>query len=54
MKSKLDKLDIGKLAATPVDLRDAKIKDIEEKISNIIGLDTTTALLRIRYQTVVL
>ena len=54
LKSKLDKLDIGKLAATPVDLRDAKIKDIEEKISNIIGLATTTALLRIRYQTVVL
>ena len=60
MKSKVDKLDVHKLEATPVDLsklRDvvknefvikteynAKIKDIEDKISVITNLATNTTV----------
>ena len=60
MKSKVDKLDIGKLEATPVDLSklsnvvkmmllrkdeyNAKIKDIEDKIPDITSLVTNTSL----------
>ena len=60
LKSKLDKLDIGKLETTPVNLRklsnvvknnvvkkdvyNAKIKNIEDKITNIANLATNTSL----------
>ena len=60
LKSKLDKLDVDKLVPAPVDLSklsdvvkndvvnidvyNAKIKNIEDKIPDIINLATNTAL----------
>ena len=59
LKSKVDKLDIGKLETTPADLSklsnviqnvvekdvyNTKIKDIEDKIPDITNLTTKTTL----------
>ena len=59
LKSKVDKLDIGKLETTPADLSklsnvlqnvaekdvyNSKIKDIEDKIPDITNLTTKTTL----------
>ena len=60
LKSKVDKLDIGKIETTPIDLSklsnavkndvlkqdvyNAKIKDIEDRISDIIKLATNTTV----------